>query len=334
MASPKSSVAMSQTLDARASEGGTWRARRRRRLKSLVVAAAIGLAVFLLYRALRPYSIAELRIAVSAVPGTRLAGAAGFAAASYLCLTLFDYLGLHYAGRPLPYRKAALASFCSLSLGHTIGLSALSSGAIRYRFYSRWGLGAEEVAKVMLFSGATVGLGLTSLLAVALLGDPALAQDVTGLSAGGVRSLGAVCLALPTLYLGLAAGLRTPLRIKAWSFQLPSVRLAGAPILVGVANFACVAGCLHQTVAAIADVAYPGVVAAYVIANASSLVAHVPGGLGVIETVVQHLLSERDLIGPLLVFRFTYFLVPLALGSLALLVSEMVMRKNASAQRA
>ena len=159
---------MSPPLDARASEGGTWRARRRRRLKSLVVAAAIGLAVFLLYRALRHYSFAELRIAVSAVPGMRLAGAAGFAGASYLCLTLFDYLGLHYAGRPLPYRKAALASFCSLSLGHNIGLSALSSGAIRYRFYSRWGLGAEDVAKVMLFSGATVGLGLSSLLAVAV----------------------------------------------------------------------------------------------------------------------------------------------------------------------
>jgi uncharacterized membrane protein YbhN (UPF0104 family) len=157
---------------------------------------------------------------------------------------------------------------------------------------------------------------------------------VTGLSAGGVHGLGAFCLALPVLYLVLAACLRTPLRIKAWSFQLPSVRLACAQIIVGVANFACVAGCLHQTVAAIADVAYPGVVAAYVIANASSLAAHVPGGLGVIETVVQHLLPQHDLIGPLLVFRFTYFLVPLALGSLALLVSETVMRRNSSAQRA
>src|SRR3712207_8967800 len=50
-------------------------------------------------------------------------------------------------GRPLSYPKVALASFVSLSLGHNIGFAGLSSGAIRYRFYSRAGLTAEEVAK-------------------------------------------------------------------------------------------------------------------------------------------------------------------------------------------
>ena len=44
------------------------------------------------------------------MPVPRLLGAAGFAAASYLCLTCFDYLALRYVGKPLPYPKAALAS--------------------------------------------------------------------------------------------------------------------------------------------------------------------------------------------------------------------------------
>ena len=125
-----------------------------RNWKYLIAAAAIGLAAFLLYRTLSRYSLDQLVEAVSAVPVPRLLGAAGFAAASYLCLTCFDYLALRYVGKPLPYPKAALASFTALSLGHNIGLAALSSGAVRYRFYSRWGLSTGEVAKVIVFCGS------------------------------------------------------------------------------------------------------------------------------------------------------------------------------------
>ena len=161
-----------------------------RNWKYLIAAAAIGLAAFLLYRTLSRYSLDQLVEAVSAVPVPRLLGAAGFAAASYLCLTCFDYLALRYVGKPLPYPKAALASFTALSLGHNIGLAALSSGAVRYRFYSRWGLSTGEVAKVIVFCGITVGLGLLVLGGAALLLRSGLAVEITGLSLPIVIILG------------------------------------------------------------------------------------------------------------------------------------------------
>src|SRR4051812_30711531 len=145
------------------------RGERMRNWKYVIAAAAIGLAAFLLYRTLSRYSLDQLIAAVTAVPVPRLLGAAGFAAASYLSLTFLDYLALYYVKRPLPYRKAALASFTALSLGHNIGLAALSSGAVRYRFYNRWGLKTGEVAKVIVFCGITVGLGLLALGGAALL---------------------------------------------------------------------------------------------------------------------------------------------------------------------
>jgi glycosyltransferase 2 family protein len=67
-----------------------------------------------------------------------------------------------------------------------------------------------------------------------------------------------------------------------------------------------------------------------VIANTTALVSHVPGGLGVIESVVMYLLPQADLIGSLLVFRFVYFLVPLGLGATLLAVSEIVLRRRAA----
>jgi glycosyltransferase 2 family protein len=299
-----------------------------RNWKYLIAAAAIGLAAFLLYRTLSRYSLEQLVAAVSAVPVPRLLAAAGFAAASYLSLTFFDYLALCYVGRPLPYPKAALASFTALSLGHNIGLAALSSGAVRYRFYSRWGLGAGEVAKVIVFCGVTVGLGLLTLGGAALLLRSGLAVKITGLTEPAVIALGLGCLAVPTIYLALSLFVRRPLRIRRWSLEIPAFRLAIGQVLIGSINFAFVAACLHQALAVVADVAYLGVASVYVIANATALVSHVPGGLGVIESVVMYLLPQSDLIGPLLVFRFVYFLVPLGLGGILLAVTELVYRRR------
>ncbi|WP_132032974.1 lysylphosphatidylglycerol synthase domain-containing protein [Aquabacter spiritensis] len=287
-----------------------------------VALAAIALGALLIYRALKDYSFDELVAAVGRVPTGRVAASAGFAAASYVCLTLFDYLALRYAGKPLAYRRAALASFVGLSLGHTIGLAALSSGAIRYRFYSRWGLDAGEVAKVILFCGLTVGLGLSGLAGAALLFEPGIAWDMAGLSPAATYGLAIACLAAPVLYVLLAACLRAPLVVRGWSIALPGPKLAVAQVAVGVANFLCVAACLHQALAGVREVGFAAVASAYVVANTATILSHVPGGLGVIETVVQHLLPGVGLVGPLLVFRFTYFLVPLALGTLGLAASE------------
>jgi uncharacterized membrane protein YbhN (UPF0104 family) len=301
--------------------------------------AAVGLAGFLLYRILSRYSLAEVVAAVTTIPLSRLLRAGGFAAASYLCLTGFDWLGLRYAGHPLAYRKAALASFTSLSLGHNIGFAALSSGALRYRFYARWGLESEEIAKVIAFCAATVGLGLMILSGIALMSSPQLAHNVTGLGRATLNGLGSTCLLLAALYVVLAACIRRPLRIRSWTWEMPRLRLALGQVVIGPINFALVAACLYQTVAAVADVAYLDVASVYVIANASALITHVPGGLGVIESVVAFLLPQARLIGALVAFRFIYFLVPLALGGGLFLLTEVALRSrgpplpNAAAQK-
>jgi glycosyltransferase 2 family protein len=296
----------------------------------LIGVALLCLAAFLLYRTLSRYSLDQLVTSVAAIPIGRLAAAGAFAAASYLCLTGFDWLALRYVGRPLPYPKVALASFTSLSLGHNIGFAAMSSGAVRYRFYSRWGLSGVEIAKVILFCGVTVGLGLAVLGGVALLMRADLAAEITGLSRSAAMALGGVCLAAPVGYLMLAARLRRPFRWRRWSLAMPPLRLAIAQLVIGPANFACVAACLHQALASAGDVPYLAVASVYVIANVTSLISHVPGGLGVIESVVTYLLPGTEVIGALIVFRVVYFLVPLAIGSMLFAVTELAFRRTAS----
>lgn len=288
--------------------------------------AAIGLAAFLLYRTLSRYSPSEIIQSLGSIPTARLLAATGFAACSYLCLTGFDWLAVRYAGKPLPYRQAALASFTALSIGHNIGVAALSSGAVRYRFYSRWGLSAAEVAKVILFSGVTVGIGLATLGGIGLLLYPAEAEGLVGLGNGSIMALAIACLAAPLIYIALAAFVRQPLRFRKWSLQLPELSVAASQVLVGTANFACVAACLHQLLAAFAEAGYLKVASVYVIANTAALVSHVPGGLGVLEATVDYLLPNAEAIGALIAFRAVYYFLPLSIGLPTFLVSERILR--------
>lgn len=311
------------------------RAKRARRLRigQALVALGVLIAAYLLYRGLSRYSLPEIMASVQAVPKVNLAIAGLFAAASYGCLTGFDWLALRYVGHPLPYARTALASFVSLSLGHNIGFAGLSSGAIRYRFYSRWGLSAGDVAKLVLFCGLTVGLGLITLGGAALLLRPEIPIAATGLPRAGVRALGLCCLGLAAAYLLLCGFVRRAITIRNWRLQLPPLRLALGQIVVGPLNFACVAACLAAAVSAASEATYLDVATAYVTGNILTLLSHVPGGLGVIEGAVLYLLPGESLIGPLILFRVVYFLVPLAIGLTTFAIAELLFRRSGVAAK-
>ncbi len=301
----------------------------RQRLLKLIVLAAIVFAAVIVYRSLGRYSWSEVEASVRSIPAGNLLSSFAFVIASYTCLSGFDWLAVRYAGRPLSYPKAALASFTSLSIGHNVGLAALSSGAVRYRFYSRWGLTPEQVAKVIIFCGATVALGLGTLAGIALLSFPNERGDMLGLSATASAVLGLMILCLPATYLIICWRVRHSLRLGRWSFEPPSARLAIGQVLVGTLNFACVAGAIHQLLLGVASIHYLEVATAYVTSNIAALVSHVPGGLGVLEATMLGLLPHASAIGALVAFRVLYFFVPLIIGVPVLIASEAYYRRRA-----
>ncbi|TAY04554.1 UPF0104 family protein [Rhizobium leguminosarum] len=301
-------------------------------LKSMIwnglLVAALCLAVFLLYRIFQQYSLDQIVQSVRSIPFSTFGTALVFAAASYLCLGCFDLLAIRSLGKSLPYSRIALASFISLSLGHNIGFAGLSSGAFRYRFYSRWGLTAEDVAKIILFCGVTVGLGLITLGGIAMIVNPGDAGRLLRIDPASVRIFGLLALVVPAVYAGLAFFIRGTLRLWRWSFQLPRFSIAVAQVAVGTINFMLVSACLHQMLSAFGDVAFFRSMTAYVLANSAILATHVPGGLGVLEATVSYVVPKEASIGALIAFRCAYFFIPLALGTTLLVISEVVFRRT------
>ncbi|OLP61027.1 hypothetical protein BJF93_02915 [Xaviernesmea oryzae] len=296
-------------------------------LRAIMIVAVIA-ALYLLVRTLREYSLDEILDALRAIPVSHLLASLGFAACSYLCLSCFDAMGVRYAGKRLAFHRTLLASFVSLSIGHNVGVAALSSGAVRYRYYARWGLTAEDVAKIVLFCGVTVALGLMTLGSLGLFLRPQEAVQMTGLSTQTVFLLGIASLLLPLVYLGLAATLRKPLQLRSWSFTMPSLPLAAGQVLIGTLNFAFVAASLHQMLSAFSDANYLKVAAVSIIANVAAIISHVPGGIGVLEATVAHILPGAQSVAAVIAFRVVYYFIPLAIGLPLLIGSEMLIRKG------
>jgi hypothetical protein len=301
-----------------------------RKLFPFVGIAAFAIAAFLVYHSTREYGLAGIIEAVRNIPGDRLLLSALCAAASYACLTGFDYLGVRYAGRRLAYGKAALASFVSLSIGHTLGLAPLGSGAVRARFYSRWGFDAEEIAKIILLSTVTVTIGQTALAGIVLLIEPKPVASWAHLGETAVRLVGVLCLALVALYVVLSAVLRQPLRIRGWSFAMPKPWIAFWQVAVGTANFFFLTATLHFVIVSTGPVPFWTTASIYVLANVAALISHVPGGLGVIEFVVLAFLPQASTVGALIAFRVIYFIAPLLIGGGALAATELFDRRRAA----
>lgn len=286
----------------------------------------LGLAGYLLWNIFSEYTWADIVQSVSDIPAGNLAAAGGFCAASYLCLTGFDWAGVRYVKNDLAYPKIALASFVSLSIGQSVGLAGLSSGGLRYRYYAHWGMNAEDVAKIVLLSGVTVGIGLAMLTGIVMLINPADAAEVLRVNEATAMAIGAACLATVVAYLALARFARAPVRIRKWTFKMPTLRLALAQVVIGTLNFALVAAALREVMAAASDVSYLKAATAYVLANVAIIVTHAPGGLGVLEATVRHVMGDQASIGSLVAFRVIYFLIPLAIGIPVALVTEAVFR--------
>src|ERR1700689_1112581 len=136
-------------------------------------------AVFVLYHLLQGVNVRELIRALKATDERTLVVAGCFVAAGYLTLTFYDLFALRTIGRTdVPYRVAALSGFTSYAIGHNVGASVFSRGAVRYRIYSTWGLSVIEVTKICFVAGLTFWLGNVTVLGLGILDAPQQATDI------------------------------------------------------------------------------------------------------------------------------------------------------------
>lgn len=298
-------------------------------LHLLLPAVAVGifcLAIWILVREARAISIADVVAEFNAISPWVLALSGLLAFASYSILTLYDFLALRYVGAKFRYRKVAPVAFSAFAIGHNVGLSSLSGGAIRYRAYSLAGLSASRIALLVGFIPLTYGLGAALLLGVTLLVDPA-AMRVLPVNKVLLQILGVLLLAIPFVYLALNIFRREPFAFKNWVIQPPGPRIGLGQCVLGSTDLVVASSALYVVLHAFVDISFLPFLGAYLLAMVAGVVSNVPGGVGVFESAMLLLLPDvpvANLLGAILAYRLIYYLIPLMLALILVVAHEVV----------
>ena len=173
--------------------------------KRLGIAASlliIAFAITTLVRTLRGVDTGVILTALTEIPPHHIALAALCVIGAFCTLTFYDFFALRTIGKKhVPYRIAALSSFTSYTIGHNIGATVFTGGAIRFRIYSDYGLSAIDVAKICFLSGLTFWLGNTFVLGIGMAWHPWAASAMDLLPPAINRLIAFGCLAGIVAYL-------------------------------------------------------------------------------------------------------------------------------------
>ena len=208
---------------------------------------------------------------------------------AFCTLTFYDFFALRTIGKHhVPYRIAALSSFTSYTIGHNIGATVFTGGAIRFRIYSDYGLTAIDVAKICFLSGLTFWLGNLFVLGIGMTWHPwaATAMDLLPIEVN--RLIGIGCLAGIAAYLvWLVTGdKRRELGQNGWKVTLPSWRLTLLQILIGVVDLGFCALAMYLLMPNTPYIDFVSLAVVFILATLLGFASHAPGSLGVFDAAM------------------------------------------------
>ena len=285
----------------------------------------VGLAIWGIRMIAGQVTWAEIVADIQATPVHLLIAAALSAAVSYVVLVGYDWLATRHLGYRLPLRTLAAASFASFTMSHTLGLTVLTGGTVRYRIYTRAGIRPGDIAMIILLCGWTFWLGIVAVAGLGLVIAPDLATPFKNLAPDAERFAGVVLLTGTLSYLALATAWRREFRVWNYRFTIPDGRETLLQIVIGAIDLAFAGGALYLL---LPDAGAPGLLTfltIYAVAMVTGALSHAPGGLGVFEAVILLLLPQSPpagVLAALVLFRLIYTYIPFVLGLLVIAVHE------------
>jgi glycosyltransferase 2 family protein len=291
--------------------------------KRLGIAASVLIIVFAvttLVRTLKGVDSSIILTALTEIAPYRIGLAALCVVGAFCTLTFYDFFALRTIGKThVPYRIAAMSSFTSYTIGHNIGATVFTGGAIRFRIYSDYGLTAIDVAKICFLSGLTFWLGNLFVLGIGMVWHPWAASAIDLLPHAMNRLIGLGCLAGIAAYLvWLSTGkARRELGQNGWKVVLPSARLTFLQILIGVIDLGFCALAMYLLMPAQPYIDFVSLAVVFILATLLGFASHAPGSLGVFDAAMLVALPEfsrEQLVATLVVFRILYFMIPFGIS--------------------
>ena len=299
-------------------------------LSPLIGVALFAAAVLVLQNELEKVSYAEVQQSLRGLPASALLLSILFTAANYAILCCFDLLAFRYVGRRLTDWKVATASFIGYAVANNVGFAIISGTSVRYRFYSRWGLGAQDISRIVVFYSGTFWLGFLLLAGWSLAFDPHPGIPKL-LGSFAVALTGWALLASAAAYVAAAALHRGPVRIGRWTIPFPPMGMVAWQFILSTVDWALAAGVLYALLPR-TPLTFWEFLSAFLTAQLLGLVSHVPGGVGVFEgtmvVLLDGYLSPGQIFSSLFLYRLIYYVLPLGAALVILVIDEVRLRRH------
>ena len=290
--------------------------------------AVIAAACYVLFHLLRGINVDDVLAAIKQIKPSSIALAALFVAAGYFTLTFYDLFALRTIGRiDVSYRTAALAAFTSYSIGHNVGASVFTGGAVRYRIYSAWGLDGIDVAKICFLAGLTFWLGNAAVLGMGIAYHPEAASSIDQLPPWVNRLLALAIIAGLSAYVIWVSVKPRRVGRGNWTVELPGGPLTLLQIGIGIVDLGFCALAMYVLVPDEPNLGFIVVAVIFVSATLLGFASHSPGGLGVFDAAMLvglWQMNKEELLAGMLLFRILYYIVPFVLSVIILAIREII----------
>lgn len=294
----------------------------------LLTAGLFALGAFALYHLLKPVNLKDVMDQVRSTPRHIIALALLAMFTGYAALIGYDWSALRYLGKKLPFPIIITGGFLGYALGNTIGAGPITGGAVRYRIYSSLGLTAYDIAAIAVFGSLAFGLGALIIGFGALVYHPFALQSLTTISPYILRWIGIFALIISLGFLAILALRKSEITLRGHRFQTPSLGLLSGQLVFTAIDILMAATVLYLLLPA-NDMGFATFLAVFAAAIFAGVASHVPGGVGVFETVIITALpasvSVEQAAAGLLLYRLIYYLVPFALALVILALTELRM---------
>ncbi len=304
-------------------------------LGKLLVVVIFLFACWLLYHKIRSYSLKEIIDSILHIHSFQLLTAALLVILNYIILVGYDWLAVHAIHRRLHLVRVALVSFTGCAISYNLG-ALLGGTTVRYRLYSAWGFHPLDIVRLVLMLAVTFWIGALGLAGGVLLFANVHIPPELGIDPSHVRPLGGILLAVCIFYLTVCYWAKErPIVLFKKNFALPSLHLALAQTGVACADLLVAAACLYALLPVHASLTFADFLPNYLFAQVAVVLTHVPGGVGVLEAILMHIVhgvDPRRLFGAILIFRVLYYLIPLLVSTIILFFYEFHLRRRTAEQ--
>lgn len=271
-------------------------------------------SLYILNQELGKYKLADIIKSLTLISDRQLLLAIGFTILGYLVISSYDLIAFVHLQYKLNIKRILFTTFITYAISNTTGFNLIIGGGIRYRFYSRWGVPARQIAKIIALGNLTFWIGLLTLSGLSFISNSHYLPNSINIDRLVIRLIGILALTVLIIYL-YCCKTRKRLKVGNKIITFPRITISISQIGLFSLDWALAAAVLYWLIPDYLDKSYVGFFNIYLLAMSASILSNIPGGIGIFETIIIFLLPESistpDILSSLLVYRAIRFLIPL-----------------------